>query len=152
KELELGDVGILVLVYQDESVTIVEAREHVLACSEEAREFADEVVEVERAKRSERGLVARVDLFRDEVVLVFFVDHVVGWLDEGVLGERDAREDRGRVHSAIGDAAAPQALLHDAERVALIEDGERAADRSALLAERDEAERVERRDREIFVR
>ena len=146
QHLELGAVGVLVLVDEDVQELALPARAHVLALAPEARDLAHEVVEVERAVLLQRRLVARVDDAGDLVVgVAFALGEIVG-REERVLRVRDPREHGGGVVRAVGPGVA-QELLHERGLVALVEDGEAPADRLALAPEDVEAERVERRDR-----
>jgi hypothetical protein len=142
-ERELRAVRVLVLVDEDVAVARPPAREDVGARLPERDDTANEVVEVVGPEGPERRLVAGIDEAHDLGVVVALADGDVLGLLEGVLGVRDAREDRGRVEALAG-LDRPEDLLDRRERVALIEDRERAPRRRALGREHPEAERMKR--------
>ena len=147
QHLELRAVRVLVLVDEDVQVAALPAGARILVALPEARDLADEVVEVERLELAKGGLVPRIDDLRDLVVRVALaLGELFGAL-EGVLRVRDAREHGLRVVGAIGAGRAEE-LLHERRLVALVEDRERPADRLALALQDAQAERVERAHRE----
>ncbi len=105
RQLELGAVGVLVLVDDDLAEARLPALEDVGTALEEAHHLADEVVEVERLEAAQRGLVARVDEHGQLVVVVDALAVPLRLLpllggEEGVLGVGDARQDGGRRRSS----------------------------------------------------
>ena len=143
-ELELGAVGVLELVDEEVVEAVPPLLAKVVALAEDADGRHHEVVEVERAHAPELGLVVGIDHARDLVVLVAARLHLRG-CEEGVLVERDAREDGRGVHRAVGETLAADDLLHEADAVALVEDHEAilVAERAHVLVEEADAEAVE---------
>ena len=148
QHLELRAVGVLVLVDEHVQEPLLPAREDGRVVLPEARDLADQVVEVERLVLPQGRLVARVDLPRDLVVGVARP----GRAAPRPTGTRScAFEMRARTACASNARSAPaaaQQLLDERRLVALVEDGERAARRRPLALQDAEAEGVERAHRE----
>ena len=111
QHLELRAVGVLVLVDEDVAGTRSCQRARTSSrVAPEARDLADEIVEVERAVLPERRLVARVDDARDLVVGVALALRELVGREERVLGVRDPREHGGGVVRSVGPGVAQELL------------------------------------------
>ena len=156
--LELGVVGVLVLVDHQVVERVLPAFLDLGLLVERPRNEADEVVEVDGAERPKPVFVGTVDRCRNRVVLVD--DLPLGGLelerDEGVLPQADALRDCGDVEATVLARAVVPVLAHeranDAEHVALVEDREprrREAESLGVEPQQASAQAVERGQQDL---
>ena len=150
-DLVLRVVGVLVLVDQHVAVALAVVRAHLGVLAQQAHRLEQQVVEVERAGARERLAVALEHRAHELVAGALALGQERLRRLHAVLGERDAREHGGGVHRGLVHAQLAHRLLHGAQLVGGVADGEAAveADRLAALAQQPGAERVEGADGDL---
>ncbi|MEZ5978716.1 MAG: hypothetical protein R3F34_10900 [Planctomycetota bacterium] len=151
QQLVLRRVRVLVLVDHDVAQLRAQHVAQRVVLAQQPHAADQEVVEVEQARAQQPGLVLRVDLGEQLLVVVARALRRLGGRDEVVLEQPDAAVERADQAVRVGDAAIAHDLSQARRLVARV--GEREAfaapEQREVLAQELEAERVEGGERDV---